>query len=104
MEPDPPGTQVKYEVDTESGTRYIIDMDAKVMRRLPRATDHAGDPMVFVSDLHGDGEDLPFVTIRFEEGSPLYAVWNDGGHPNFRMSTTITAVRQIVQAASDQPA
>lgn len=95
---------MKYEVDTESGSRYIIDLDRKVMRRLPRATEHGGDPMVFVSDLHGDGEDLPFVTIMFEEGSPLYAVWNDNGRPNFRLSTTVTAVRQIVQAASDQPA
>lgn len=95
---------MKYEVDTESGTRYIIDMDAKVMRRLPRATEHSGDPMVFVSELRGDGEDLPFVSIRFEEGQPLRAVWNDNGRPNFRLSTTVTAVRQIVQAASDQPA
>lgn len=95
---------MKYEVDTESGTRYIIDLDRKVMRRLPRTTDHSGDPMVLISDLHGDGEELPFVTIRFEEGSPLYAVWNDHGRPNFRLSTTVTAVRQIVQAAPDQPA
>ena len=95
---------MKYEVDTESGTRYIIDTDLRLMRRMPRATEPSGDPMVYVSDLHGDGEDQPFISVKFEVGQPLTALWNDNGRVNFRLSTTVTAVRQIVQAASDQPA
>lgn len=95
----------RYQVDTESGSRYLIDTDLKVMRRMPRATEHSGDPMVFVSALRGDNDDLPFVSIKFELGQPLYALWNDHGRPNWRISTLVTAVEEIdVPSAPDQPA
>jgi hypothetical protein len=95
---------VKYEVDTESGTRYLIDTDEKLLRRLPMAAEHSGDPAVMSVDLRGDDEAMPFLKAQFEEGQPLVAVCIHNGSPFFRMSTTITAVRQIVQTASDQPA
>lgn len=96
----------KFEVDTESGTRYFIDTDNKVMRRMPRATVHSGDPVVFVSDLNGDYEDQRYAALwPLEIGKPLMATWNDNGRPQFRMSTVITAMREIdVPSAQDQPA
>lgn len=95
---------MKYEVDTESGSRYVIDTEARLLRRVPMGAEHSGDPYVISVDLRGDDEAMPYHAVQFAEGEPLVAVCIHDGNPFVRMSTTVTAVRQIVQAASDQPA
>lgn len=105
VEPDPSGNQVKYEVDTESGSRYLIDTEARMLKRMPMAADHSGDPFVVSLDLRGDDRAMPYLSAEFEEGQPLMALCIHDGKPFLRMSTTVTAVREIdVPSASDQPA
>lgn len=87
---------MRYEVETESGSRYTIDTARKVMRR-ERATEPPKDPEVYMSLLKNDGQDVPYYNLFYpvEVGSYVGAVWLDGGRPRVRLSTKITAVREI---------
>lgn len=94
----------KYEVTTESGARYLIDTELKLMRRV-RPSEINLPPGVGLSLMKSDGQDLPFINIKFEVGAPLTALWNNNGRPNWRQSTYVTSVKEIdVPSAPDQPA
>lgn len=93
------------EVETESGTRYTLDREAKLMRRERLAVQPSDDPLVYSSEFETDGQDLPFVSFQPPEvGKALVVLWNDHGQPNWRISTWVTAVKEFdVPPTPDQP-
>lgn len=95
----------EFWVDTESGSRYRIDTERMTMKRVPRVVRPVNDPNVIALDLRGDGEELSLLSVEFEVGRPLRAVCEQDGKPFFRLSTTVTAVKEIdVPTGADQPA
>jgi hypothetical protein len=96
----------RFDVLTESGSRYIIDTDLKLMRR-ERAISAPDDPAVMVSKLMNDYEDVPYHDLHapLVVGSYVYTTWFNGRRPVIRHSTRIVAVEEIdVPPAQDQPA
>lgn len=94
------------EVTTESGAKYILNTELKMMRRV-RPAEINLPPGVGLSLIKGDGQDHPYDKIHspLEVGNCLYVTWFDGRKPCFRQSTRITAVKEIdVPSAPDQPA
>lgn len=95
----------RYEVETESGATYYVDMDRKMMKRVLPA-DEPKDPLVKLSKLPKDGEEHPFLESLspIKVGSFLALSWINRGRYQVRSSTYITAVREFdVPATPDQP-
>lgn len=82
---------MKVRATTESGSVYLIDADAKVMRRT-RGKD--SDPLDF------DGEPIPFDVIdMIEIGTPINCLWQRHGRMTWRCTTPVTEVVHIVDSA-----
>jgi hypothetical protein len=96
----------RYEVTTESGAIYYLDMDRKTMKRVLPA-DQPKDPKVKLSKLPKDGEEHPFLESLspIKVGSFLALSWHNRGRWMVRSSTYITDVKEFdVPPPPDQSA
>lgn len=77
---------MKYHFKTESGSRYLIDMDAKTMIRVP---DAEGD------DLEGDFKKIDWDSVTWPPtiGRGMFITWKNG--VKLRMTSPVTEVVKI---------
>lgn len=75
-------------VHTYSGSRYMIDEEAKTFRRLPGQD---------VNSIDNDDTDQPYLEIlHLRNGSPMEILWiNEDGKEKVRLTTPVKKIVEI---------
>ncbi|QNE35877.1 hypothetical protein [Leifsonia shinshuensis] len=93
-------TTGRYEVLTESGSRYVLDLDFELLTRI-RGTEQPDDPEVaFPARLRDEGRTVRLLrVVRLEVGAPAVIDIESLGGPAVaftrRMTTQVVSIRAL---------